>query len=98
MVSCAFLWLGLCLAVHLYLPICADAAQYIYDESVWTKKSWEQLKLPFPLDATSANPDMNGYGLVSSAGPFQQSAYDTKVRERWVPALHLDQLRASWTA
>ncbi|KAK9834104.1 hypothetical protein WJX84_001823 [Apatococcus fuscideae] len=26
---------------------------------------------------------MNGYGLVSSAGPFQQSAYDTKVRERW---------------
>ena len=60
----------------------ATAAPYIYDETVWTKAHWQQLKLPFPLVPASANPNMEGFSLVSSAGPFEDAAYDHTQQDR----------------
>ncbi|KAK9825757.1 hypothetical protein WJX74_004821 [Apatococcus lobatus] len=79
----------LCVSFQLLVTHPVAAAPYIYDETVWTKAHWQQLKLPFPLVPASANPDMEGFGLVSSAGPFEDSAYDHTQKDR-LAALQMD--------
>ena len=78
----AWSWWLVGLISQLLVASHAGAAPYIYDETVWTKSQWQQLKLPFPLVPASANPDMEGYGLVSLAGPLEDAAYDHTQKDR----------------
>ena len=54
----------------------------MYDESVWTKSNWNELKLPFPLLPAAAGENPQGFGLLSTAGPFEEGAYDPGAKDR----------------
>ncbi len=62
---CCFLFcIALVLASAKYL--------YIHDETVWTKQSWQALKLRFPLEKLLQDKDLDGYEAISSKGAYSQ--------------------------
>lgn len=43
---------------------------YIHDETVWTKQSWDALKLKFPLEKLLQEDELAGFESISSKGAF----------------------------
>ena len=79
----ACVWL-LASAASCLLSDFTEAAALLYDETLWTKRDWQQLKLPFPLLPAAADANLHEYRLLSKAGPFEEAAYDPSAKDRSV--------------
>jgi hypothetical protein len=61
-----------CLLCCLALGVASAKYLYIHDETVWTKQSWQALKLRFPLEKLLQEKDLEGFEAISSKGAFSQ--------------------------
>ena len=59
----------------------------LHDETVWTKYSWSDYKLVFPLHKLKTqDPEYHGYEYISSVGP-QSTAHYAAVTTRFAALL-----------
>ncbi len=76
-------WLGLLASAGSFLLVFGvEAAPHLYDETIWTKREWQQLKLPFPLLPTAADAKVQDFRLLSNAGPYKEGHYDRDAKDR----------------
>lgn len=80
----------ICILCCLGLGIVSAKYLYIHDETVWTKQSWQALKLRFPLEKLLKPEDLQGFEAISSKGAFSQETLqeglEANAAERQVPA------------
>ncbi len=62
----------ICILCCLGLGIVSAKYLYIHDETVWTKQSWQALKLRFPLEKLLKADDLQGFEAISSKGAYSQ--------------------------
>jgi hypothetical protein len=71
------------IVIGIFLMAAAVRARYIYihDETVWTKSSWDALKLTFPLEKLMQEEDLQIFELISNKGTFSKDALQRRREE-----------------
>lgn len=72
-----------CLFVALTLAATVATAKYVYlhDETVWTKHTWDALKLRFPLEKLMQEDELEHYEMVSSKGTHSRDSLQQGLEE-----------------
>lgn len=54
---------------------------YIFDELAWTKQSWPDMKLRFPIEGLLREEDFASYEAISSKGTYSKSSLPQALEE-----------------
>ena len=54
---------------------------YIFDELAWTKQSWTDMKLRFPIEGLLREEDFGSYEAISSKGTYSKSSLSQALEE-----------------
>ena len=54
---------------------------YIFDELAWTKQSWSNMKLRFPIEGLLREEDFGFYEAISSKGTYSKSSLPQALEE-----------------
>ena len=54
---------------------------YIFDELAWTKQSWTDMKLRFPIEGLLKEEDFGSYEAISSKGAYSKSSLPQALEE-----------------
>ena len=54
---------------------------YIFDELAWTKQSWTDMKLRFPIEGLLREEDFGSYEAISSKGTYSKSSLPQTLEE-----------------
>ena len=54
---------------------------YIFDELAWTKQSWTDMKLRFPIEGLLREEDFGSYEAISSKGTYSRSSLPQTLEE-----------------
>ena len=66
---------------------------YVFDELAWTKQSWSDMKLRFPIETVLNDDEFGSYEHLSSKGThskasFQQALEEGMSHTRWAFQIH----------
>lgn len=67
---------------------------YVFDELAWTKQSWSDMKLRFPVEAVVMEDDFGSYEHLSSRGTYSKASVQRALEEgtsltRWAFPIHM---------
>ena len=65
------LLIGLAIAKH----------AYVFDELAWTKQSWPDMKLRFPIESVLKQEELGSYDHLSSKGTYSRSSLQQTLEE-----------------
>ena len=54
---------------------------YIFDELAWTKQSWPDMKLRFPIEGLLREEDFGSYEAISSKGTYSKKSLPQALEE-----------------
>ena len=54
---------------------------YVFDELAWTKRSWSDMKLRFPIEAVLKEEEFGSYEQLSSRGTHSRASYQQALGE-----------------
>ena len=85
------MWTILVISLLAGLAIAKHA--YVFDELAWTKQSWSDMKLRFPIEAVLDEEEFGSYEHLSSQGTHSKASFKQALKEgmsqsRWAFHTH----------
>lgn len=73
------MWTILVLSLLAGLALAKHA--YVFDELAWTKQSWSDMKLRFPIETVLDEEDFGSYERLSSKGTHSKASFQQALEE-----------------
>ena len=77
--------LRIALLLSLLIGLASAKQDYIFDELAWTKQSWSDLKLRFPIESVLREDDFGSYERLSSKGTHSRASLQESLEDGMSP-------------